>query len=59
MNELDHYIEEVERHEQNLADFEDLRFAEIFLTDKENKSERIALQGHVRSKRKRTVRSAN
>jgi hypothetical protein len=59
MNELDHYIEEVERHEQNLADFEDLRFAEIFLTDKEKKSERIALQGHVRSKRKRTVRSAN
>jgi hypothetical protein len=59
MNDLNHYIEEVERHEQNLADFEDLRFAEIFLTDKENKSERVALQRHVRSKRKRTVRSAN
>jgi hypothetical protein len=53
MNELDHYIEEVERHEQNLADFEDLRFAEIFLTDKEAKGKSIALHvGRTRNKSK-------
>jgi hypothetical protein len=59
MNDLDHIVEEVERHEQNLTDFEDLRFAEIFLTDKEKKSERVALQRHPRSKGKRPVRGAN
>ena len=43
MNTLDDIIDALEEHERNFADFEDLRFAEIFLTDKEHKSKSVAL----------------
>jgi hypothetical protein len=53
MNDLDHILYEVEQQERNFADFEDLRFAEIFLTDKEAKSKKIALHvGRTRNKSK-------
>lgn len=33
MNELDHMLFEAEQQERNFADFEDLRFAEIYVDD--------------------------
>jgi hypothetical protein len=53
MSLLDDYITEMEQRERNFADFEDLRFAEIFLTDKETKGKKIALHvGRTRNKSK-------
>jgi hypothetical protein len=53
MNDLEHILYEVEQQERNFVDFEDLRFAEIFLTDKETKSKSIALHvGRTRNKSK-------
>jgi hypothetical protein len=33
MNPLEHIVENYERHEQNVYDFDDIRFAEIYLED--------------------------
>lgn len=33
MTEIDQMIEEYEKHEQNLIDFEDSRFGDIYLED--------------------------
>jgi hypothetical protein len=33
MTELEHLVEHCEQHEQNVYDFEDIRFAEIYLED--------------------------
>lgn len=33
MMDIDQLVEEYERHEQNVLDFEDARFAEIYIDD--------------------------
>jgi hypothetical protein len=33
MTELEHLVEHCAQHEQNVYDFEDIRFAEIYLED--------------------------
>lgn len=35
MPDLNQLVEELEAHEQNLADFEDSRFGEIYLDDQQ------------------------
>lgn len=37
-NTLDHFVAEIEQHEQNLIDLDDLRFGEIYLNDKQEES---------------------
>jgi hypothetical protein len=33
MTDIEQLVEEIEQHEKNLADFEDIRFGEIYLLD--------------------------
>ena len=33
MTDIEHIVEEYELHEQNIIDFEDIRFGEIYLED--------------------------
>lgn len=55
MTELEHIVEHCEQHEQNVYDFEDIRFAEIYLTDKEAKGKSVALYvGRARNKTKQS-----
>lgn len=39
MTDLEHLVEEIELHEQNIIDFEDLRFGEIYLHDQKGNNQ--------------------
>jgi malic enzyme len=48
MTKFEHMIDEYEQHEQNLIDFEDSRFGDIYLED-----ERVARKAETKRKQRK------